>query len=81
MPDEKLDLLEMLSEELKCPFLSDLHGIVEKRSGDIAALIDPILPERCTLPTWNDALNYLVHEQPQPTQTEAKELLLQKLRE
>ena len=81
MPDEKLDLLEMLSTELKCQFLSDLRSMVDKRSGEILKLIEPIPLERCTLHTWNDALNYLVCEQPQTTRSEAKELLLRKLRE
>ena len=63
----ELSLLETLSKRAHCQYLSDLHALPSWDKICLAEAIEDIPSDTASLAQWNDTLNYLFGESPQPT--------------
>ena len=69
-------LLDLLAENARCPFISDLRHITGKERLRLAEKLEAISPGDYLLPVLNDALNYLIKAPPQQTPEAARGRLL-----
>lgn len=80
MSDKKTQsMLELLAECAGCPYLSDLHHIEGSRLRKLNQKLKSISPEEHSLREWNDALCYMTHESAQPSQSQARKVLIASL--
>ena len=71
-----LPLLEYLSHRAGCAYLSDLRYISDWQRVQLARVLAEIPAEAADLRIWNDALEYLAWEPPEPTAEEARARLI-----
>ena len=71
-----LPLLEYLSYQAGCAYLSDLRYISGWRRARLARVLEEIPAEAADLRAWNDALEYLAGAQPEPTAETARMRLI-----
>lgn len=69
-------LLDLLAENARCPFISDLRQITGKERLRLAEKLEEISPSEYPLPVWNDVLSYLISAPPQQTPEAARKLLI-----
>lgn len=74
-----LPLLDLLADEMKCDYLSDLRFLSPERKRELAERLKKIAPEAYDLQVWNDALVYLVGEAAEETAAAAKNRLVEGL--
>ena len=71
-----LPLLEYLSYQAGCAYLSDLRYISGWRRARLARVLEEIPAETADLRTWNDALDYLAQAGPEQTAETARARLI-----
>lgn len=76
-----MDLIDQMVEVVHCDYPSNLHSLNVESRQRLAAWLQMQNEAAYPLSQWNDALAYLVGEQPQTNGHEAKKLLCQKLLE
>ena len=69
-------LLEFLSAQAGCDYLSDLHFLQEGQRRHLAEAIEKTSSQAFSLRCWNDALFYLTGKVPEATQEAARSSLL-----
>lgn len=74
-----LSLLDLLADEMKCDYLSDLRFLSRDRKRELAEKLKNIAPEAYELRVWNDALAYLLDEAAEETAAAAKGRLVARL--
>jgi len=74
---KKLPLLDAMSVQMHCEYLSDLHDLDNEQRALLAQKVKQLSPEAMGLHDWNDALEYLAHAPPERTAKAAKERLVQ----
>ena len=72
----ELPLLEYLSWKAGCEYLSDLHGISSVQKIRLAREIERLPACSISLQEWNDALEYLLGQPPQPDAEAARDALM-----
>lgn len=72
-------LLDLLSIQMKCEYLSDLRFLSPKQRRYLAQRLDRLTPREEDIQDWNDALNYLTGAPPESTAQAAKAKLVQEL--
>lgn len=75
----KIDLLEALSIQADCTYLSDLKHLAGLRRARLVRALERVPPDAAELREWNDALAYLSAEPSQETPQAARERLIQSL--
>lgn len=73
-------LLDLLSIQMKCEYLSDLRFLPQKQGWHLAQKLERQTSRKGKARDWNDALTYLKGASPQATEQAAKEQLI-KLRQ
>lgn len=73
-------LLDVLAENVLCPFISDLRHISGKERLRLADKLQEISPGDYPLTVWNDALDYLISAPSQQTPEAAHKLLIDHFR-
>lgn len=76
---EKLALLESLSVQMGCMYLSDLKFLTLSQRRSLARKIACLTPKDEDIFEWNDALQYLTEGLPQETALSAKTQLIRRL--
>ena len=71
-----LPLLEYLSYQAGCAYLSDLRYISGWQKARLVRVLDEIPAEAADLRTWNDALDYLAQAGPEQTAETARARLI-----
>lgn len=74
-----LPLLEYLSYQAGCAYLSDLKYIDSWQRARLARVLEKIPAGAADLRTWNDALDYLAQAPPEQAAEDARALLITKL--
>ena len=74
-----LPLLEYLSYQAGCGYLSDLKYIGSWQKARLARVLEEIPAEAADLRIWNDALGYLAPAPPEQAAEDARALLITKL--
>lgn len=69
-------LLEYLSVQMGCIYLSDLHFLSEGKRRILAQWLEQLEAREQDIREWNDALEYLTGLLPKQTSREAKSSLL-----
>ena len=54
-----LSLLDFLSEQTECQYLSDLHFTTDLQKEKLTLIVQSFVPENATLFEWNDAAAYI----------------------
>lgn len=75
-----LGLLELAASRLGCEYLSDLRYIDGLQRARLSRQLEKVPDSAVSLREWNDALEYLTGQPPEPTPEAAKARLLQTLR-
>lgn len=75
----KIDLLDALSIQADCRYLSDLKYLNNWQRMRLARDLEQVPADAAELKEWNDALAYFSREPPQNTAEAARERLLQVL--
>lgn len=75
----KQSLLDLLSIQMECRYLSDLRFLPSKQRRRLAQKLEQLTPREEDVREWNDALVYLTGAPPQNTAQAAKEQLVQLL--
>lgn len=70
-------LLELLSFQMGCTYLSDLQFLSPVQLRYLAEKLERIPPWEEDLDEWNDALEYLVHASEEKTSQDARGKLIQ----
>lgn len=76
MTAEQSLLLDLLSFQMGCMYLSDLRFLSPEQRGYLAQRLDRLRPRQEDIREWNDALNYLTGAPPEDTARAAKERLV-----
>lgn len=76
---KKQPLLEMLCAFMECDYLSDLRFLPAGQRRQLAKKLARLPVQEEDLREWNDALQYLAEEPPQPTARAARDLLVRRL--
>ena len=71
-----LPLLEYLSHQAGCVYLSDLRYISGWQRARLARVLEEIPAKAADLRTWNDALDYLAQTEPKRTTEHARARLI-----
>ena len=74
-------LLDLLSIQMGCMYLSDLRFLSEEQRRHLAQKLGRFTPREQDVRDWNDALTYLTNEPPQETAQAARERLIKWLEE
>lgn len=74
-----LHLLEFLSIETRCLYLSDLRSLSPSQKKGILQKLENIEPKDEDIREWNEALEYLAGAQPENTATLARRRLMEYL--
>lgn len=69
-------LLDLLSIQMKCEYLSDLRFLSQEQRRCLAHKLKCLTPREEDVREWNDALTYLTDAPPEPTARAAKERLV-----
>lgn len=69
-------LLDLLSIQMKCEYLSDLHFLSSEQCRYLAQRLGQLTPREEDIGEWNDALTYLTDLPPAATATAAREQLV-----
>ena len=69
-------LLDLLSIQMKCEYLSDLRFLSSEQRRCLAHKLKYLTPREEDVREWNDALTYLTDAPPEPTARAAKERLV-----
>ena len=69
-------LLDLLSIQMKCEYLSDLRFLSQEQRQYLAHKLECLTPREEDLREWNDALTYLTDAPPEATAQAAKERLV-----
>ena len=69
-------LLDLLSIQMKCEYLSDLRFLSPDQRRYLAQRLERLTPREEDVWEWNDALNYLTGAPPEDTAQAAKERLV-----
>ena len=69
-------LLDLLSIQMGCMYLSDLRFLSLERRRYLAQRLDRLTPRETDIREWNDALDYLTGAPPEDTAQAAKERLV-----
>ena len=69
-------LLDLLSIQMGCMYLSDLRFLSPEQRQYLAQRLDRLTPRQEDIREWNDALDYLTGEPPEDTAQAAKERLV-----
>lgn len=72
-------LLELLSIQMGCEYLSDLHYLTIPQRNYLAQKLKPLLPRQEDLRDWNEVLAYLTGEPEEKTAFAAKARLIELL--
>lgn len=72
-------LLDLLSIQMKCEYLSDLRFLSWEQRRYLAQKLDELTPRQEDIRDWNDALTYLTSAPPEKTAFAAKERLVKLL--
>lgn len=72
-------LLELLSIQMGCEYLSDLRFLTIPQKNYLARTLKPLSPKREDLRDWNEALTYLTGAPEEKTALAAKERLIELL--
>lgn len=73
-------LLDFLSIQMRCMYLSDLRFLSPEQRRYLAQKLDQLTPREEDVREWNDALDYLTGAPPEETTQAAKEQLVKLLR-
>lgn len=73
-------LLDLLSIQMGCMYLSDLRFLSPEQRRYLAQKLDRLTPREEDVREWNDALDYLTGAPPEETAQAAKEQLVKLLR-
>lgn len=73
-------LLDLLSIQMKCEYLSDLRFLSPEQRRYLAQKLDRLTPREEDIREWNDALNYLTGNGPADSAAAARELLIEQMR-
>ena len=73
-------LLDLLSIQMGCMYLSDLRFLSPEQRRYLAQKLDQLTPREEDVREWNDALDYLTGAPPEETTQAAKEQLVKLLR-
>lgn len=74
-----ISLLDAISIQMGCAYLSDLRYLDGGRRALLAQKLERLPPEESDLRDWNDALAYLAAQPPQPSAAQAKAALIAEL--
>lgn len=72
-------LLDLLSIQMGCMYLSDLRFLLPEQRRYLAQRLDWLTPRQEDIREWNDALDYLTGAPPEDTAQAAKERLIKLL--
>ena len=72
-------LLEMLARRLGCEYFSDLKYLRISKRILLTEAVRAVPVQSFPTSEWNDALNYLAGQDPQPTAERARQKLLETL--
>ena len=72
-------LLDLLTIQMKCDYLSDLRFLTQGQRQYLAQKLDRLTPREEDIRDWNDALDYLTGAPPERTAQAAKAKLVQEL--
>ena len=72
-------LLDLLSIQMGCMYLSDLRFLSLERRRYLAQRLDRLTPRETDIREWNDALDYLTGAPPEKTAQAARERLIHAL--
>ena len=72
-------LLETLARRMDCEYLSDLKYLRASKRLLLAETVRRLPAQEARAEEWNDALNYLTGQEPQPTAEQARRALLKAL--
>lgn len=75
----EIPLLDALSIQADCAYLSDLHCLSGWQKMRLARALECVPADAASLKEWNDALQYLVRHPPEETADSARERLIQSL--
>lgn len=75
----KQTLLDALSGQAGCTYLSDLHSLNDWQRLRLARGLERIPADAAGLQEWNDALEYLSGDPPQETAQAAREQMIHAL--
>lgn len=69
-------LLELLSIQMGCMYLSDLRFLSPEQRRYLAQRLDRLIPRQEDIREWNDALEYLTGAPPEDSPQAAKQRLI-----
>lgn len=69
-------LLDLLSIQMECEYLSDLRFLSQEQRRYLAHKLECLTPRDEDIREWNDALTYLTDAPPETTARAAKERLV-----
>lgn len=72
-------LLDLLSIQMKCDYLSDLRFLTQEQRQYLAQKLERLTPREEDIRDWNDALVYLANVPPETSAHGAKTRLVQHL--
>lgn len=72
----KIDLLEALSIQADCTYLSDLKHLDGLRRARLVRALERVPPDAAELREWNDAPEYLTGAQPRADAEQARAALI-----
>lgn len=75
----ELSLLDLMSMQMGCAYLSDLRSLDKERRAILAHRLERMEAREEDLRDWNDALKYLANAPPEQTAQAAKERLVEDL--
>lgn len=75
----KMSLLDFLTSEMKCEYLSDLRDLFAGQKEKLADVIESMEASDGDLRDWNGALEYLTGAQAKGTAADAKAALIRTL--
>lgn len=76
----RYSLLDLLSIQMKCDYLSDLRFLSPEQRRYLTQKLERLTPREEDARDWNDALSYLTGEAPKATSQVAKDRLVKLLR-
>ena len=71
-----IPLLDYFQGKLQCEYLSDLHWLGNAQRARLTQEVERLSAADASLQEWNDALEYLLGQSPQPTTEAARDALL-----
>ena len=69
-------LLDLLSIQMKCEYLSDLRSLSPEQYRYLAHKLSQMVPHEEDIRDWNDALDYLTGKPPEKTAEAARDKLV-----